>query len=224
MVFDGPASQRAVCYPKLIMSKGNQKSRKVRAGAQRAREEFAALQKRAAAEPAAAPRREHITPVDISRKEREYEPLLFAIESALVEVYEERNQLIIDDEAERALRLAIARFEGDRDRRTGSPDVDAMADRIMQHIERFFRRNALVSRAEIIGCLRRIIDSISTWHTAENPRAYFDFVTDFVHRAEPEKPAPGPSGLWVPGQERAAEERDEREEAGHRRPSGLWVP
>jgi hypothetical protein len=206
------------------MSKSSQKTRKEKASSQRAREEFAALQKRAAEEPAAAPRREHITPVDISHKESEYEPLLFAIESALAEVYEERNQLIIDDEAERALRVAIARFEGDRDRRSGSPDVDAMADRVMLHIERFFRRHPLISRAEIIGCLRRIIDSISTWHTPENPRAYFDFVTDYVVRHEPQEAPATASPLWVPGQ-KPPDERDEREEeARHRRPSGLWIP
>lgn len=204
------------------MSKG--KSHKGDEGRRKA--QFAALQQRAAAAPPAT-RREHIQAVDITHNEEKYEPLLFAIESGLVEVYEERNHLPIDDEAERAVRLLIARFEGASDRRSGSADVDAMADRANRNIELLFRRHPLLSRAEIVGCLRRVISSIATWHTPDNPRAYFEFIGDFVRRASRET-APtesatrSASGLWVPGQKQPADEEDEAE-APHR-PGGLWLP
>lgn len=203
------------------MSKG--KARK--GNDNRRKEQFADLQRRAAEAPQPDGRREHIQPVDITDNEAKYEPLLFAIESALVEVFEERGQLPIDAEAERALRVVIVRFEGDADRRSGSPNVDAMADRINRNIKILFRRHPLLSRAEIIGCLRRIISSIATWHTPENPRAYFAFVGEMVQRAaresaREETPARSPSGLWLPGQS-AADVQDE--ERSHTQ-GGLWIP
>jgi len=193
---------------------------------QRRRAEFAELRQRASAGPAPA-RRERIQAVDITKNEEKYEALLLAIESALLEVYDERQRLPIDEEAERALRLTIARFEGDTGRRSGSPDVDAMADAINRHIELYFRRAPLLSRAEIIGALRRIISSINTWHTPENPRAYFDYVGDAVRTASGAKHGAGEeslaaSGLWIPGQKEPREREDEAEPA--RRPGGLWLP
>ncbi len=189
---------------------------------QRRHAKFSALQQRAASEPAPA-RREHITPVDVTEQEMKYEPLLLAIESGFMEVYEERGLLPIDDDAEQAARVLIARFEGDTGRHTGSPDVDAMADAANRNIELLFRRHPLLSRAEIIGCLRRIITSVRTWHEPGNPRAYLEFVREFVHERVREQQEAGPersaSGLWVPGQQR----HDEQQEAP-RRPGGLWLP
>lgn len=216
----------AAGYPYLMSKKGH-KDAEVRE--ERRRAQFAALQQRVAAEPQPSARREHIQPVDIEKNEQKYEPLLLAIESALVEVYDERSHLPIDDEAERALRLMIARFEGDSERRSGSPDVDAMADHVNRNIETFFRRHSLLSRAEIIGCLRRIISSIATWHTPDNPRAYFDFVGDFVRRANrgterDSSVARSASGLWIPGQKAPHDEDEAAEAAAPRRPGGLWVP
>ena len=184
--------------------------------------QFAALQQRAA-EPVPGSRHEHIQGLDISNQEEKYEPLLFAIESGLVAVYVERGRLPIDDEAERALRLLIARFEGDSDRRSGSPDVDALADGANRNIEQLFRRSPLLSRAEIIGCLRRVIASIHTWHTPENPRAYFEWVIDFVQaREEAARPRSEglltPTGLWTPSQPR----QDQQQTPS--RPGGLWLP
>lgn len=191
-------------------------------GAERRRTQIAALRQRAASEQAPA-KREHIAPVDVTEQEMKYEPLLLAIESGLIEVYEARDLLPIDDDAERAARLLIARFEGDSGRHAGSPDVDAMADAANRNIELLFRRHPLLSRAEIIGCLRRIIASIHTWHESGNPRAYLEFVRDFVHEREREQQEPGPvrdaSGLWVPGQQRPNDEQE-----APRRPGGLWVP
>lgn len=203
------------------MSKGSKKA--AQAQREKRREaQFAALQQRAAAK-APGQRHEHIQGIDITANEEKYEPLLFAIESGLVEVYEERQGLLIDTEAERALRLLIARFEGDTARRSGSVDVDALCDAANRNIERLFRRSPLLSRAEIIGCIRRIITSIHTWRSPENPRAYFEWVRDFIHEvARESQPRSGDtlsaSGIWTPGQEQA-----ERLEAP-RRPGGLWLP
>ena len=185
---------------------------------------MAMLEQRAAA-PLPSPRREHIQAVDVKANEEKYEPFLRAIEDGLIEVYEQRNRLPIDDEAERALRLLIARFEGDSGRRARSPDVDALADAVNRHIELHFRRHPLLSRAEIIGCLRYIITSISTHHAPGNPRAYFEWARHVVHEREraAQRHVGGErhtSGLWVPGQ---PEPRKDEEEAP-RRPGGLWVP
>ena len=190
--------------------------------AERRRAQMAMLEQRAAVPPPS-PRREHIQAVDVKANEEKYEPFLRAIEEGLIEVYEERTQLPIDDEAERALRLLIARFEGDSGRRSRSPDVDALADAVNRKIELLFRRHALLSRAEIIGCLRYIITSIANHHAPGNPRAYFEWARQVVHQRERaaqrhvggEQPA---SGLWVPGQ------AEPREEEVPRRPGGLWVP
>ena len=132
----------------------------------------------------------------------------------------------IDDEAERALRLLIARFEGDSGRRSRSPDVDALADAVNRNIELFFRRQSLLSRAEIIGCLRYIITSIANHRAPGNPRAYFAWVSQVVHEREraAQRDSGGErrtSGLWVPGQPAP---REDDEEVGPRRPGGLWVP
>lgn len=191
---------------------------------ERRRAQFAALQERAASEHAPEPRREHIQPVDVTNQEEKYEPLLLAIESGFVEVYEERHHLPVDADAEHAARLLIARFEGDSGKRSGSPDVDALADAANRHIELLFRRHPLLSRAEIIGCLRRIINSVHTWHDPGNPRAYFEFVRDYVLQSTPDTQEAGPtrnaSGIWVPGQER----HDDEAETAPRRPGGLWLP
>ena len=181
------------------------------------------LEQRAAA-PLPSPRREHIQAVDVTANEEKYEPFLRAIEEGLIEVYEERDQLPIDDEAERALRLLIARFEGDSARRARSADVDDLADAVNRKIEVLFRRHPLLSRAEVIGCLRYIIASIATHHVPGNPRAYFEWARQVVHQREraAQRPVGGEqraSGLWVPGQ---AEPREE--EVAPRRPGGLWVP
>ena len=195
--------------------------------AERRRAQMALLEQRAAAPPPR-PRREHIQAVDVTANAEKYEPCLRAIEEGLIAVYEERNQLPIDDEAERALRLLIARFEGDSARRSRSPDVDALADAVNRQIELLFRRHPLLSRAEIIGCLRYIITSIATQHVPGNPRAYFESARQIVHKREraAQRQAGGErptSGLWVPGQPepRAEEEEDE---VVPRRPGGLWVP
>src|SRR2546421_2531825 len=103
--------------------------------AERRRAQMALLEQRAAAPPPG-PRREHIEPVDVKANEEKYEPFLRAIEDGLIEVYEQRNQLPIDDEAERALRLLIAYFEGDSGRRSRSPDVDALHDAVKRNIEK----------------------------------------------------------------------------------------
>lgn len=187
--------------------------------------QLASLQQRAATDNATRPRREHIAPVDIEGNEQRYEGLLLAIESGLVEAYRERRELPIDDEAERALRLLIARFEGDAERRSGSPDVDAMADRVNHNIDLYFRRNALLSRAEIIGAIRRVIGSIATHHDAANPRAYFEFVGDFIFDvagtgAAEQAPPRTDSGIWLPGQS----PREDVPEETPSRPGGLWLP
>ena len=52
-------------------------------------------------------------------------------------------------------------------------DVDALADAVNRNIELLFRRHPLLSRAEIIGCLRYIITSIANHRAPGNPRAYF---------------------------------------------------
>src|SRR5947199_6785064 len=162
------------------MSKTHASKTKGRKGSEeRRRAQMAMLEERAAAPPPG-PRREHIQAVDVTAHEEKYEPFLRAIEDGLTAVYDERNHLPIDDEAERALRLLIARFEGDSGRRSGSPDVDALADGVNHNIDLYFRRNALLSRAEIIGAIRRVIASIATHHDAANPRAYFEFVGDFI--------------------------------------------
>jgi len=186
---------------------------------------MALLEQRAAAPPPG-PRREHIQAVDVTAHEEKYEPFLRAIEEGLTAVYEERNHLPIDDEAERALRLLIARFEGDSGRRSRSPDVDALADAVNRNIELFFRRQSLLSRAEIIGCLRYIITSIANHRAPGNPRAYFAWVSQVVHEREraAQRHVAGerrPSGLWVPGQ---PEPSEEEEEVPPHRPGGLWVP
>src|SRR5919201_644041 len=197
---------------------GKTKGRKGREG--RRRGHVALREQRAAVRPQG-PRREHIEAVDVKANEEKYEPFLRAIEEGLIEVYEERNQLPIDDEAERALRLQIARFEGDSARRARSPDVDALADAVNRKIELLFRRHPLLSRAEIIGCLRYIITSIATHRVPGNPRAYFAWARQVVHQREraAQRHVGGEqhaSGLWVPGQ------AEPREEEGPRRPGGLW--
>jgi hypothetical protein len=201
------------------MSKG--KGRK--GSAERRRAQMAMLEQRAAARPPS-PRREHIQAVDVKANEEKYEPFLRAIEEGLSEVYEERKQLPIDDEAERALRLLIARFEGDSARRSRSPDVDTLADAVNRKIELLFRHHPLLSRAEIIGCLRYIITSIANHRTPGNPRAYFEWARHVVHERERAAQRHGgderhTSGLWVPGQPEPREE-----EVAPRRPGGLWVP
>ena len=193
--------------------------------AERRRAQMAMLEQRAATPPPG-PRREHIQAVDVTAHEEKYEPFLRAIEDGLATVYEERNHLPIDDEAERALRLLIARFEGDSARRARSADVDALADAVNRKIELLFRRHPLLSRAEIIGCLRYIITSIANHRAPGNPRAYFEWVGQVVHEREraAQRDSGGErrtSGLWVPGQ---PEPREDDEEVGPRRPGGLWVP
>jgi hypothetical protein len=191
--------------------------------AERRRAQMAMLEQRAAVPPPS-PRRAHIQAVDVKAHEEKYEPFLRAIEEGLSEVYEERNQLPIDDEAERALRLLIARFEGDSARRSRSPDVDALADAVNRKIELLFRRHPLLSRAEIIGCLRYIITSIANHRDPGNPRAYFEWARHVVQEREraAQRHVGGErhtSGLWVPGQPEPREE-----EVAPRRPGGLWVP
>ena len=186
---------------------------------------MAMLEQRAAAPPPR-PRREHIQAVDVKANEEKYEPFLRTIEEGLTEVYEERNRLPIDDDAERALRLLIARFEGDSGRRSRSPDVDALADTVNRHIELFFRRHALLARAEIIGCLRYVIASIANHRASGNPRAYFEWIGHVVHDRERAAQRHArverrTSGLWVPGQ---PEPGEQEEEVAPRRPGGLWVP
>lgn len=206
------------------MSKGSSKHKAAPAQREKRREaQLAALRQRAAAEPDPGTRREHIQGIDITNNEEKYEPLLFAIETGLVEVYVERGHLPIDNEAERALRLLIAHFEGDSDRRSGNPDVDALAGAANRNIEALFRRGPLLSRAEIIGCLRRVISSIHTWRSADNPRAYFEWVLPFLEaREQAARPraegAVTPTGLWIPGQE-----PPQRHDAPQR-PGGLWLP
>ena len=191
---------------------------------QRRRSQFAALQERASSEPAAGGRREHIHAVDITGQEQKYEPFLLAIESGLVEAYRDRDKLPVDDEAERALRLVITRFEGDSSQRSGSPDVDALADRITRNVESFFRRHPLLSRAEIVGCLRRVISSIHFHHAPANPRAYLDYIGDVIAEMDQAaEPAPtssrSPSGLWTPGQGLPSSQPE-----APRRPGGIWLP
>jgi len=193
--------------------------------AERRRAQIAMLEQRATAPPPG-PRREHIQAADVKANAEKYEPFLRAIEETLTEVYQERNHLPIDDDAERALRLLIARFEGDSARRSRSSDVDALADAVNRSIELLFRRHPLLSRAEIIGCFRYIITSIANHHASTNPRAYFEWASRVVHEREraAQSQAGGErrtSGLWVPGQ---PEPHEEEEEVAPRRPSGLWVP
>src|SRR5437763_14290687 len=191
--------------------------------AERRRAQMAVVDRGAAAPPPR-PRREHIQAGDGKANEEKYEPFLRAIEEGLIEVYDERNQLPIDDEAERALRLLIARFEGDSARRARNPDVDALADAVNRKIELLFRRHPLLSRAEIIGCLRYVITSIATHRVPGNPRAYLAWSRQLVHQREraAQRQVGGEqrtSGLWVPGQPEPREE-----EVAPRRPGGLWVP
>ena len=191
--------------------------------AERRRAQMAMLEQRAAAPPPR-PLREHIQAVDVKANEEKYEPFLRAIEEGLSEVYEERKPLPIDDEAERALRLLIARFEGDSTRRSRSPDVDALADAVNRNIELLFRRHPLLSRAEIIGCFRYIITSIANHRAPGNPRAYCEWARHVVHEREraAQRQLGGErhtSGLWVPGQPEPREE-----EVAPRHPGGLWVP
>lgn len=190
---------------------------------ERRRAQFAAMQQRAATEPAPQ-RREHIAPVEMSGDEGKYQPLLYAIESGLLVAYQDSDGLIVDDEAERALRLLIARYEGDTERRSGSADVDAMADRVHHNVEALFQREGIISRAEIIGGLRRIIESVRLHHDPANPRAYFAFIGDFFPAPEepyPDTVQPSSSGLlWTPGAPAAPPPVPEPA----RRPSGLWLP
>ncbi len=204
------------------MSKGNKKT-KDPGREERRRTQFAALQRRAAEAPAETTR-ERIEPVDVTGDEALYDPMLFAIESGLVEVYDARDGLPVDAEADRALRVVIARVEGDTERRAGSPDTDAMADAVYRNVQLSLRRDSLLSRAEIVGCLRRVIDSIRNWHARENPRAYFDFVVDVVRAnqaARRELADPADSPIWTPG--RTGPSSTERP-TGPPRPSGLWLP
>ncbi len=191
---------------------------------ERRKAQLAGLRERAAVEPAPPPR-EHIEPVDIAGKEEKYEPLLHAIESGLVVAWDARDGLLVDDEAERALRLLIARYEGDTSRRSGSADVDLLADRVTHRIDLLFRRQSF-SRAEVIGCLRRVVESVRTHHEAANPRAYFEFVADFIPDPGEQYPAPvGPSStlLWTPGGAPTSPPLP-RPPAPPRRPGGLWLP
>ena len=204
------------------MSKGKQKT-KDPVREERRRAQFAALQRRAAEMPVETTR-ERIEPVDVTGDEAAYDPMLFAIESGLVEVYDAREGLPVDAEADRALRVVIVRVEGDTERRAGSPDTDAMADAVYRNVQLSLSRDSLLSRAEIVGCLRRVIDSIRNWHVPENPRAYFDFVVDVVranHAVRRELAEPTDSPIWTPGQSRpSSPERP----TGPPRPSGLWLP
>ncbi len=204
------------------MSKGKQKT-KDPAREERRRAQFAALQRRAAEAPAETTR-ERIEPVDVTGDEAAYDSMLFAIESGLVEVYDGRDGLPVDAEADRALRVVIARVEGDTERRAGSPDTDAMADAVYRNIGLSLSRDSLLSRAEIVGCLRRVIDSIRNWHVRENPRAYFDFVVDVVRANQAvrrELAEPTDSPIWTPGRTRpSSAERP----TGPPRRSGLWLP
>jgi len=195
---------------------------------ERHRAQLAALRERAATEPAPPPH-ERIEPIDITGKEEKYEPLLHAIESGLVVGWDARDSLLVDDEAERALRLLIVRYEGDADRRSGSADVDLLADRVTHRIDLLSRRQ-FFSRAEIIGCLRRVVDSVRTHHEGANPRAYFEFVADFI--VDPEEPYPTPTGpspspslspIWTPGG-RAVQPPAPSRTLDPPRRSGLWLP
>jgi len=190
---------------------------------ERRRAQLAQLRERAAAE-APAPRREHIEPADVKGNEQKYEPLLYAIESGLVAGYDEREALLMDDEAERALRLLIARYEGDTARRSGSADVDLLAARVDRNIDLLVRRQSF-SPAEIIGGLRRVIESVRTHHDAGDPRAYFEFVSDFI--LAPEIPYadladPSSSQLWTPGGGQPVAPPPAPPTPS--RPSGLWLP
>jgi len=204
------------------MSKGNKKT-KDPGREERRRAQFAALQRRAAEAPVETTR-ERIEPVDVTGDEAAYDPMLFAIESGLVEVYDARDGLPVDEEADRALRIVIARVEGDTERRAGRADTDAMADAVYRNIGLSLRRDSLLSRAEIVGCLRRVIDSIRNWHVRENPRAYFAFVVDVVRAnqaARRELADSTDSPIWTPG--RTGPSSTERP-TGPPRPSGLWLP
>lgn len=190
---------------------------------ERRRAQYESLQRAAAHAPAPPPtHREHIEGLDLKGREQYYYPLLHAIESALVAVYEERDELLVDEDAERAVRVVIMRVEGDAERRAGSPDADALADRVHGNLIALGDR---FTPAEVVGALRRILDSIHTWHTLEDPRSYFEFISEYVPPVEwPDEdpaamPAPG-SPLWVPGQTRAAQEV----RPAPRRPGGLIVP
>ena len=213
------------------MSKG-----KGQKGADPRREErrctqLAQLKERAATEPAP-PRRERVEPVDISGNEHAYEPLLHAIESGLLMAWDERDGLLVDDEAERALRLVIAHYEGDVDRLSGADDIDLLADNVHLNIDAMLPAWPY-ERAEIIGGLRRVIESIRTHHDPGDPRAYFAFIADFipvpemaypdpdtVHelQQQPLQPLQPSSQIWTPG----APALDPAPSPD--RPGGLWLP
>ena len=193
---------------------------------ERHRAQLAALRERAATEPAPPPH-ERIEPIDITGKEEKYEPLLHAIESGLVAGWDARDSLLVDDEAERALRLLIVRYEGDADRRSGSADVDLLADHVGRNIELLLRRQSF-SPAEIVGGLRRVVESVRTHHDAANPRAYFEFVADFIPDPalpypETVSPIPSSSLIWTPGGPPPTPPPPARAPPS-RRPGGLWLP
>jgi len=190
---------------------------------ERRRSQLAQLKERAATEPAP-PRRERVEAVDIKWNEHAYEPLLHAIESGLLMGWDERDGLLVDDEAERALRLVIARYEGDAYRLSGAADVDLLADNVCLNLEAMFPAWPY-GRAEIIGGLRRVIESVRTHHDPGDPRAYFAFIADFIPAPEMAYPDPDTvrqlqpsSQIWTPG----APTLDPPPSS--QRPGGLWLP
>ncbi len=226
---------------------------------ERRRTQLAQLKERAATEPAP-PRRERVEPVDISGNEHAYEPLLHAIESGLLIAWNERDGLLVDDEAERALRLVIAHYglvkdlvpdleppfqaglrgengkllfnepyEGDTDRLSGADDIDLLADNVRLNIDAMLPSRPY-TRAEIIGGLRRVIESVRTHHDPGDPRAYFAFIAEFIPVPEIQYPDPDTvrelqsqplqpsSQIWTPG----AAALDPAPSPD--RPGGLWLP
>jgi len=195
---------------------------------ERRRTQLAQLKERAATEPAP-PRRERVEPVDISGNEHAYEPLLHAIESGLLMAWNERDGLLVDDEAERALRLVIAHYEGDTDRLSGADDIDLLADNVRLNIDAMLPSRPY-TRAEIIGGLRRVIESVRTHHDPGDPRAYFAFIAEFIPVPEMQYPDPDTvrelqsqplqpsSQIWTPG----AAALDPAPSPD--RPGGLWLP
>jgi len=195
---------------------------------ERRRTQLAQLKERAATE-LAPQRRERVEPVDIRWNEHAYEPLLHAIESGLLAAWDERDGLLVDDEAERALRLVITHYEGDADRLSGAADIDLLADHVRRNISAMLPAWPY-TRAEIIGGLRRVIESVRTHHDPGDPRAYFAFITDFIPAPEMAYPDPDTvrelqsqplqpsSQIWTPG----ASTRDPAPSSG--RPGGLWLP
>ena len=198
---------------------------------ERRRAQLAHLKERAATEPPPS-RRERVAPVDFGGKEHAYEPLLHAIESGLLLAWNERDGLLVDDEAERALRLVITRYEGDPDRCSGAADIDLLADHVSRNIAATLG-SWPYERAEIIGGLRRVIESVRTHHDPGDPRAYFAFIAEFI--PVPEMPYPDPdtvrelqqrpsqplqpaSHIWTPG----ASTLDPAPSSD--RPGGLWLP